>query len=59
MNFADFALFRFPADFGGFAHFIRWCLGSAFEIIFIVIVLNVAFSVLRGIVLQLAGVKKS
>lgn len=57
MNLADFCLFGFPSGFRNFSHFIFWCLGSCFEISFVVLVLNVAFSVLRSIVLRLGGVK--
>lgn len=55
MNLADFARFGFPSDIGSFTSFIFWCLGSAFDIIFIVIVLNVAFSILHEIIIHLMG----
>ncbi len=55
MNLADFAKFGFPADISSFTNFIFWCLGSAFDIIFIVLVLNVAFSILHEIIKHLIG----
>lgn len=58
INLFDFPFFGFPSNFTGFAQFVLWLLGSAFDIIFIVIVLNVAMSILRAVVLYLAGVKK-
>lgn len=58
INFLDFSFFGFPTGFTGFAQLVLWCVGSAFDIIFIVIVLNTAMSLLRAIVLHLAGVKQ-
>ncbi len=55
MNLADLAMFGFPADMTSFTHLIFWCFGSAFDIMFIVIVLNVAFSILHEIIIHLIG----
>lgn len=58
MNLADFARFGFPADFVGFTDFVLYCFSSAFDVIFLVLVLNIAFSALHEIVLFFGGVKK-
>ncbi len=55
MNLADLAKFGFPADFTSFTEFIYWCIGSAFDIVFIVLVLNFTFSILHEIIIHLMG----
>lgn len=58
IHLLEFGFFGFPTGFTGFAQLVLWCLGSAFDIVFIVIVINVAMSLLRSMLLYLAGVKK-
>lgn len=58
INLFDFPYFGFPNNFTGFAQFILWLLGSAFDVIFVVLVINVAMSLLRLIVLHLGGGRK-
>lgn len=58
IKFLDFSFFGFPTGFTGFAQLVLWCVGSAFDIVFVAIVLNTAMSLLRALVLHLAGVKQ-
>ena len=51
-------LFGVSDSFLGFAHFLLYIVGGFFEIMFVVLVLNMAFSALKSIVLHLGGVRK-
>lgn len=51
-------LFGLSDSFLGFAHFLVYLMNSTFEVMFLVLVLNMAFSALKYIVLRLGGVKK-
>lgn len=51
-------LFGLSDSFRSFGHFLIYIMNSSFEIMFLVLVLNMAFSALKYIVLRLGGVKK-
>ena len=51
-------LFGVSDSFLGFTHLLMYLVGGFFEIMFVVLVLNMAFSALKFIVLHLGGVKK-
>ena len=51
-------LFGVADSFLGFTHFLIYLVGGFFEIMFVVLVLNMAFSALKSIVLRLGGVRK-
>lgn len=51
-------LFGMSDSFSGFAHFLYYLVGGYFEIMFVVLVLNMAFSALKSLVLRVGGVKK-
>lgn len=51
-------LFGISDTFSGFMHFILYLCGGFFEIMFIVLVLNMAFSLLKSICLYFTGVKR-
>lgn len=51
-------LFGLSDSFSGFTHFLMYLVGGFFEIMFVVLVLNMAFSALKAIVLHLGGVRK-
>ena len=51
-------LFGLSDSFTGFAHFLMYLVGGFFEIMFVVVVLNMAFSALKSIILHLGGVRK-
>lgn len=51
-------LFGISDSFLGFTHFLMYLVGGFFEIMFVVLVLNMAFSALKSIVLHLGGVRK-
>lgn len=44
--------------FSGFAHYVYYLVGGYFEIMFVVLVLNMSFSALKSLVLHIGGVKK-
>lgn len=51
-------LFGMSDNFSGFAHFLYYLVGGYFEIMFVVLVLNMSFSALKSIILHIGGVKK-
>ncbi len=51
-------LFGLSDSFTGFTHFLMYLVGGFFEIMFVVLVLNMSFSLLKTIVLHLGGVRK-
>lgn len=51
-------LFGISDSFLGFTHFLMYLVGGFFEIMFVVLVLNMSFSALKSIVLHLGGVRK-
>lgn len=51
-------LFGVSDSFMGFTHFLMYLVGGSFEIMFVVLVLNMAFSALKAIVLRIGGVRK-
>lgn len=51
-------LFGVADSFLGFAHFLIYIVGGFFEILFVVLVLNMTFSVLKSIALHLGGIRK-
>lgn len=51
-------LFGMANSFLGFTHFLLYLVGGFFEILFVVLVLNMAFSALKSVVLHLGGVRK-
>ncbi len=56
MNLADFCFWG-VGEISSFSKLITWIIGSTFEIMFLVWVLNMAFSFLRKIILYFGGVK--
>lgn len=57
MNLSDFCFWG-VGQLSSFSNLVFWLLGSFFEIMFMIRVLNVGFSILKACVLHLAGVRK-
>lgn len=58
MNLSDFCMWG-VGDIKSFSSLVFWLLGSYLELVFIIWVLNLAFSLLKSIVLKLGGVKNA
>lgn len=56
MNLSDFCLWGIP-QITSFSRLVFWLLGSYFELVFIIFVLNIAFSALKKIIYHLGGIK--
>lgn len=58
MNLSDFCMWGVP-QIDSFSRLVFWLLGSYFELVFIVWVLNVSFSILKKIIYKLGGVRNA
>lgn len=58
INLLKYGFFGFPTGFTSFAQLVLWSLGTVFDLIFVVAVLNMAMALLRYFVLLLGGAKR-